>query len=284
MDKKYWFKLDKDKIKLQLKSLGKKFTKKETNFRMLVLVILFFILVGAGYAVYRNDTTNINPGDNTGPTVSQGEATVEEQPIININPYEESSAYSLDYQGIDEDESTGVDNNNRLQEPEGKETGELPATSKEEVPEEEAVGVVTEGIRTLDTTRNQSFSLLKPVSGEVLQEPGWYYHPVLDDWRYQHGIELSGNPGDVVMAAEGGRVVSVTEDEYKGIIVTIEHENGWKTQYGHLQKASVNRGEVVARGQEIGRVGTTGMSSTPSLYFVLSNQDGPIDPREYFSR
>ncbi len=282
MDKKYWFKLDRDKIKLQLKALGKKFTRRKTDLRILVLVILFFILVGAGYTVYRNDTTNIDPGD-TGPAVTQGDNAASEQPIININPYEESSAYSLEYQKINDNQETGINSNSRTQVEDKEE--EPPVASKEEIQhEEEAAGVVTEGIRPMEVDRNQSFSLLKPVSGEVLQEPGWYYHPVLDDWRYQHGIELNGNTGDIVMAAEAGRVVSVREDEYKGIMVTITHENGWQTQYGHLQKATVSNGQVVARGQEIGRVGLTGMSSTPSVYFVLSNQDGPINPSDYFDR
>src|SRR5690554_1696789 len=104
MDKKYWFKLDKDKIKLQLKSLGSKFTGKRNNTKILVLVLLFFILLGAGYTVYRNDLSKLNTGEETG--------------IININPFEESAGYSLDYEPLAEERRTEPAENIQVQETE----------------------------------------------------------------------------------------------------------------------------------------------------------------------
>ncbi|HLV09680.1 MAG TPA: M23 family metallopeptidase, partial [Halanaerobiales bacterium] len=253
MDKKYWFKLDKDKIKLQLKSLGRKFTGKRNNTKILVLVLLFFILLGAGYSVYRNDLGKLN--------------TEEEAGTININPFEESAGYSLDYEPLAEDRRTELAENIQVQETEAVirdidesiNQEEERTVIVEEIIEEETIygeeieDVITEGVRAVETGINLSFSLLRPMSGEIIQETGWYYHPVLEDWRYRHGIELSGNEGDIVMAAEKGRVISVQEDDYNGIMVSIEHENGWQTSYGHLQKAVVNNGQSIARGQEIGR-------------------------------
>lgn len=128
---------------------------------------------------------------------------------------------------------------------------------------------------------NRTFELLKPVSGEILRDPGWYFHPVFEDWRYQTGVIIDGKAGDIVMAAASGTVRSVREDEYYGIIVEVEHQGGWRTLYGNLQRSSVSPGEVISKGQEIGRIGNTGIMEEPSLYFELRNGEGPVNPLDY---
>ena len=143
-------------------------------------------------------------------------------------------------------------------------------------------GVVTESFRPVDQFQGTVFRILRPISGNILQESGWYYNDILDDWRYQQGIELAGNIGDIVMGAADGKVSTIKEDEYKGIMVIIEHENGWITEYGHLERTSVSPGATVMKGQEIGRIGITGMTSQPSLYFSLKNKDGAVNPVDFF--
>ena len=156
---------------------------------------------------------------------------------------------------------------------------------KKKSEKENTVGVVTEPAQSMttnqDNNQEQDFSLLKPVSGETVRSKGWYFHPIFKDWRYQPGLEFKGNTGDIVMAADSGKVIAVSEDEYKGVMVKIDHGQGWKTVYGHLQKASVSPGKVVGKGQEIGRVGQSGITDQPALYFELLNNDSPVNPREY---
>lgn len=263
MDKKFWFKLDKDKIKLQLKDLGRKFSRRKNGYRTLTIFVLFFMLIGVGLAIYNNDknTELIEPDISFEPFYQENDQ-VEDRPSFN-NLNQQKEDFSLDYGGIVSEE--------RVEEEEKKTSGEEPVE-----------GVVTKPTKPMEQPARTAFTLLKPVSGQILQEPGWYYHPVFNDWRYQYGIEMSGNPGDVVMAAASGRVTTVKEDEYKGILVTVEHDNGWLTTYGHLQKSTVSPGQKISKGQEVGRVGTTGVSAEPSLYFSLKNEESEIDPREYF--
>lgn len=260
MGKKFWFKLDKDKIKLQLKDLGKKFSLRRKGSKKLTLLILLFMLIGVGIAIYNSDydfpkKAEENPEVVIEPIVSREENITEEAQELTARPAEKES-FPVEPARI---------------------------TNRQEREEKEPVeGVVTEPVRPVEKKTSQELKLLKPVSGDILQGPGWYYHPVFDDWRYQQGIELSGNPGDVVMAAASGNVISIKEDEYKGILVTIEHENGWQTEYGHLERTTVSPGDSVGKGQEIGRLGTTGISSQPSLYFDLKTSAGSIDPTKYF--
>lgn len=273
MDKKYWFKLDKGKIKLQLKDLGRKISSNKNNYKKVLLVFLFFMLLGIGYAVFNEVGVDDTAKKQTGITVEELSSVQVERPgpVINNNPYQQDKEFSLDYNSLEENKVK------REEDTEGKKPGER----QDQGLEDNVTGVVTESLKPMNEIRAQALELLAPVSGQVLQEPGWYYHPVFDDWRYQHGIVLEGSKGDVVMAAEQGRVISVREDEYKGIMVTIQHDNGWETEYGHLQKTTLSPGERVVKGQEVGRLGATGLSEEPSLYFQLINAEGPIDPREY---
>ncbi|QTL96878.1 peptidoglycan DD-metalloendopeptidase family protein [Iocasia frigidifontis] len=273
MDKKYWFKLDKGKIKLQLKDLGRKISSNKNNYKKVLLVFLFFMLLGIGYAVFNEVGVDDTAKKQTGITVEELSSVQVERPgpVINNNPYQQDKEFSLDYNSLEENKVE------REEDTKGKKPGE----KQDQGLEDNVTGVVTESLKPMNEIRAQTLELLAPVSGQVLQEPGWYYHPVFDDWRYQHGIVLEGSKGDVVMAAEQGRVISVREDEYKGIMVTIQHDNGWETEYGHLQKTTLSPGERVVKGQEVGRLGATGLSEEPSLYFQLINAEGPIDPREY---
>ncbi len=258
-----WFKLDRDKIKLQLKAIGEKFKRGRKSRRALTFLILVFLLIGAGIAIYTNDTTYESAEEN-GITfeVEEGIAEQENQQIKENDDDVELAVkrddLKLNYNTI-----------------ERKYEGE-------NIEQEEGEGVVTEPVRAMEEPVEQGIELLQPVSGKLIQGPGWNYHPVFNDWRYQPGVELEGNPGDIVMAATSGQVVSIREDEYNGIMITIEHDNGWETQYGHLQRTSVSPGDVVGKGQEIGRLGSTGISDGNSLYFVLQNTEGAVDPTEYF--
>lgn len=56
--------------------------------------------------------------------------------------------------------------------------------------------MVTEALRPVSTydNREQGLELIRPVSGELVQTAGWYYNPVLEDWRYQEELGLQEIP------------------------------------------------------------------------------------------
>ncbi len=275
MDKKFNFKLDKDKIKLQLKDLGKRFARKQGSLRSAILIFMFFVLLGVGFVIYngeQNEPNNFSSNQNSEEKQNVHFEYGEEQASF-YNAQEAENGFTLNYPGMRENQN--IESNSSVREEEN---------AAKENAEEEIEGVVTESVRPISKIQQDvwNIELLRPVSGEIIQNSGWYYHPVLDDWRYQNGLEFSGNSGEIVMAAAEGQISTVFEDNYKGIMVLVEHENGWITEYGHLQRAVVSPGEQVSKGQEIGSIGVTGVTSQPSLYFSLKNQDGAIDPVAYF--
>ena len=74
--------------------------------------------------------------------------------------------------------------------------------------------------------------------------------------------------GDTVVAAAGGKVVTVTDlgGTSYGKYIVIDHGNGWKTYYAHLNSFSVSVGTNVSQGQRIGTLGSSGGSTGPHLH------------------
>ena len=119
---------------------------------------------------------------------------------------------------------------------------------------------------------------------------------------YHSGIDFAGRPGIEVSATANGTIAYAYEDVRLGRVVVIEHnpivvdENGeettrkgvYRTEYGHLSKILVHKGQRVSRGDIIGLMGTTGRSTGPHLHYSVRYQDrrrggrrGYIDPADF---
>ena len=100
-------------------------------------------------------------------------------------------------------------------------------------------------------------------------------------------IDISSGPepvlGKPAVAANGGTVIEAStgwNDGY-GYTVKIQHDNGLITVYAHLQSVSVEVGQRVAAGQEIGKVGNTGLSNGPHLHFEVIKNGVRVNPLNY---
>ncbi|MBI3738451.1 MAG: peptidoglycan DD-metalloendopeptidase family protein [Chloroflexi bacterium] len=93
------------------------------------------------------------------------------------------------------------------------------------------------------------------------------------------GIDLMGNLGDPVYAADGGVVVYAGWNNYGyGNMIMIDHGTGFQTLYAHLSAIFPNCGDNVTQGQTIGSVGSTGKSSGPHLHFEVRTASAVINP------
>lgn len=101
--------------------------------------------------------------------------------------------------------------------------------------------------------------------------------------RLHRGVDLHLHIGDSVVAAYPGKVVvSKYNRRGYGNYVMIEHANGTRTLYAHLQKRLVDVGATVEGGQLIGKGGNTGRSSGPHLHFEIRYGEVNIDPATVF--
>lgn len=115
--------------------------------------------------------------------------------------------------------------------------------------------------------------LLWPTSGLISQYPVWY-HMAFD-------IANPSAPG--VMAADSGTVIVVEYLRYGyGQHVIVDHGSGLSTLYGHLSEIYVKPGDKVARGQVIGRMGSSGRSTGTHLHFETRRNGTPVSPAGFF--
>jgi murein DD-endopeptidase MepM/ murein hydrolase activator NlpD len=129
------------------------------------------------------------------------------------------------------------------------------------------------------TTVVERGTFLWPVRGRVLA--GYGPGP---DGTHNDGINIAAPRGTAVEAADGG-VVAYTGNELRGYgnLILVKHPNGWISAYGHCDLILVKRGAKVARGQMIGRVGSTGSVAEPQLHFELRRGNHAVDPREFLA-
>lgn len=107
---------------------------------------------------------------------------------------------------------------------------------------------------------------------------GYRTNPVTGVWSHHAGIDLVAPFGTMVYAASGGVVSDVARDPYFGVVVTVDHRDGYQTRYAHLGEALVSVGAAVDRTVAIGRVGSTGLSTGPHVHFEVRRDGTALDP------
>ena len=117
-----------------------------------------------------------------------------------------------------------------------------------------------------------------PVNGPITSGFGYRTHPVLGTTRLHAGVDFGAPTGTPIVAAADGRVESAGWQGGYGNAVIIDHGGGEATLYGHQSRLAVSTGAAVSRGQVIGHVGSTGMSTGPHLHFELRINGVPTDP------
>ena len=95
--------------------------------------------------------------------------------------------------------------------------------------------------------------------------------------RHQ-GVDFALRHGSSVYATANGVVKSVRFNSTYGRVIDLEHQNGVITRYAHLSKSLVKNGDLVIRGDEIGKVGSTGRSTGPHLHYEVRVEGKAINP------
>lgn len=108
------------------------------------------------------------------------------------------------------------------------------------------------------------------------------WHPILKRYRAHLGIDYAANVGTPVKSAGNGRVNFVGRKGGYGKTIEVTHSDGYKTLYAHLNgyKKGIRKGKKVSRGQIIGYVGNTGLSTGPHLHFGLYKNNRAINPNK----
>jgi murein DD-endopeptidase MepM/ murein hydrolase activator NlpD len=130
---------------------------------------------------------------------------------------------------------------------------------------------------------NYGGELFWPTSGPIVSGFGYRTHPVYGTTRFHSGVDIDGACGQPIFAAEKGTVLSAGYNGGYGNATVIDHGDGLSTLYGHQSSIGVSSGESVARGEQIGLVGTTGLSTGCHLHFEVRINGEPVDPVPYLT-
>jgi murein DD-endopeptidase MepM/ murein hydrolase activator NlpD len=108
--------------------------------------------------------------------------------------------------------------------------------------------------------------------------------PITGRMAWHAGVDFAGKPGADVVAVASGVVTFAGELHGYGRIIEVNHGGGYSTRYGHDEELLVVAGDVVKKGQVIGRMGSTGRSTGPHVHFEVLKDGHQVDPARYIAR
>lgn len=132
-----------------------------------------------------------------------------------------------------------------------------------------------------------SIPSIQPVANEDLTRTaggfGWRIHPIHKINKFHAGMDFTAKVGTPIHATGDGKVIFA---EYAtngyGMHVIIDHGYDYQTLYAHMSKIDVKKGQQVKRGDELGLIGNTGLSSGPHLHYEVHKGGEPVDPVNFF--
>jgi murein DD-endopeptidase MepM/ murein hydrolase activator NlpD len=137
--------------------------------------------------------------------------------------------------------------------------------------------------QTQNQGQNSSGELSWPVPGYSKSgSVGPRIHPIYGYNSCHTGIDIGAPSGLSVKAAESGTVATISRGGIYGNAVLLVHANGLTTFYAHLSSTSVQIGQSVGAGEQVGLVGSTGWSTGPHLHFETRINGTPYDPMGWF--
>ena len=109
------------------------------------------------------------------------------------------------------------------------------------------------------------------------------FHPILRRVRPHWGVDIAAPHGAPVGASADGTVIDVASNASYGLVVDVSHGGGeYITRYAHLAAVLVREGQRVRRGEPLGRVGSTGLSTGPHLHYEVFVHGRRRDPALLF--
>ena len=144
----------------------------------------------------------------------------------------------------------------------------------------------------IDLAKNKSKMLasipaIQPVANKDLKRMasgyGYRIHPIYKTRKMHYGMDFSAKVGTEIYATGDGVVSKVKRSKRGyGNYVKINHGFGYETLYAHMSKYIVKKGQKVKRGEVIGYVGNTGISTAPHLHYEVRKDNKKINPVNFY--
>jgi murein DD-endopeptidase MepM/ murein hydrolase activator NlpD len=144
----------------------------------------------------------------------------------------------------------------------------------------------------IDLAKNKSNMLasipaIQPVANKDLKRMasgyGYRIHPIYKTRKMHYGMDFSAKTGTEIYATGDGVVSKIKRSKRGyGNYVKINHGFGYETLYAHMSKYIVKKGQRVKRGEVIGYVGNSGISTAPHLHYEVRKDNKKINPMNFY--
>ncbi|WP_321295572.1 M23/M56 family metallopeptidase [Marinifilum fragile] len=152
------------------------------------------------------------------------------------------------------------------------------------------------GFKDINKEKSTLLSMTKPAykfpieagkNVKITSVYGKRMHPILKKEKFHRGVDVSAPMGTPIYAVADGVVKKVnskfTKGKGYGRFIIIDHADGISSLYSQMASYSVKEGEKVKKGDKIGTVGTSGISTGPHLHFEFKKDGEYVDPMKYLS-
>lgn len=135
------------------------------------------------------------------------------------------------------------------------------------------------------TLHDDSFLAGLPVrKGWLSSRYGRRTDPFTGRAAWHNGVDFAGKRGSDIISVAAGVVVWSGNRSGFGLLVEVNHGNGYLTRYAHNDESIVKVGDIVSRGQAIAKMGSSGRSTGPHVHFEVLKNGKPQDPSRYIYR
>ena len=129
-----------------------------------------------------------------------------------------------------------------------------------------------------------SMPSIYPSFGRISDGWGLRIHPISHNIEFHYGIDIANQAGTPIYATAAGIVGATDYDLGYGKRIIIHHANGYETCYAHIYSQMVRVGDTVSKGQIIGLMGNSGVSTGPHLHYEVHTPQGKVNPAAYLNR
>lgn len=134
---------------------------------------------------------------------------------------------------------------------------------------------------TMDHYSLGDLETMAPLIGTLHSSYGYRDHPISGSYQFHGGLDIGGQEGDSILAFADGKVDYIGKDDSYGLYLQLDHGNGIKSFYAHCSKLCVSKGQLVAMGEKVAEVGSTGNATGPHLHLELKLDGMHLDPTLY---
>jgi len=173
----------------------------------------------------------------------------------------------------------------------------LPLNARREIEDDQSATPLHKRVNDLYDDVHELTSILSKMSKKINCTPtimpvkdddiwltswfGWRKSPFTGLREFHKGLDISGKKGTPIMATADGTIEDAGSDRFLGNYVMIRHDSRYSTLYGHLHSFCVKNNQKINRGQIIGHMGSTGISTGYHLHYEVNENQQRVNPYNF---